>query len=188
MSKTAIVILVLAVVLAAAVAFAGFQYLRTRRLRNRFGPEYTRTVHETGDRNLAETKLEKAEKRVARLRLRPIEPADRERFLGSWRSLQARFVDDPRNALTQADTLLGEVMSARGYPVSDFAVRVEDISVDHPRVAENYRAGHEIVLRHARGLASTEDMRQAMIHYRTLFDELVEHPMQAETVPSGRSL
>jgi hypothetical protein len=78
-------------------------------------------------------------------------------------------------------------MSVRGYPVSDFESRAEDISVDHPRVVEHYRAGHEIVLRHGRGLASTEDMRQAMIHYRTLFDDLVEHPIETETVRSGRS-
>jgi len=186
MNPTVVVILVAAIVLA-GITILALQYLRTRRLRERFGPEYTRAVREAGDRKSAESKLERLEKRVERLRIRAIEPADRERFLRSWRSVQTRFVDDPRSALTEADDILREVMSARGYPVSDFESRAEDISVDHPRMVEHYRVGHEIVLRHDRGLASTEDMRQAMIHYRTLFDELVEHPMQTETVRSGRS-
>jgi hypothetical protein len=186
MNSTVVVILVAAIVLAGITVLA-FQYFRTRRLRERFGPEYTRAVREAGDRKSAESKLEKLEKRVERLRIRAIEPADRDRFLRSWRSVQTRFVDDPRSALTEADHLLGEVMSARGYSVSDFESRAEDISVDHPHVVEHYRAGHDIVLRHGRGLASTEDMRQAMIHYRTLFDELVEPPVQTEAVRSGRS-
>jgi len=186
MNPTVVVVLVAAIVVA-GIAILAFQYLRTRRLRERFGPEYTRAVREAGDRKSAESKLQRLEKRVERLRIRAIEPADRERFLGSWRSVQTRFVDDPRSALTEADNLLAEVMSVRGYPVSDFESRAEDISVDHPRVVEHYRAGHEIVLRYGRGLASTEDMRQAMIHYRTLFDDLVEHPIETETVRSGRS-
>jgi hypothetical protein len=187
MSSTATIALIVVVVFA-AVAIAGYQYLRTRHLRTRFGPEYERTVRESGGRRLAEARLESLEKRVRRLQIRALGPDERERLLNSWRSVQSRFVDDPRNALTEADALLGQVMSARGYPVGDFESRTGDVSVDHPRVVEHYRAGHEIVLRHGRGLASTEDMRQAMIHYRTLFDELVEEPIKAETVHSGRSV
>jgi hypothetical protein len=97
----------------------------------------------------------------------------------SWHRVQARFVDEPRGAVTEADQLLGDVMSTRGYPVSDFEQRSADMSVDHARVVENYRAAHEIALRHAQGQASTEDLRQAMIHYRTLFDELVNEPEMA---------
>jgi hypothetical protein len=103
-------------------------------------------------------------------------PADRDRYVASWRKVQAQFVDDPKSSVTQADQLLGEVMSTRGYSVSDFEQRAADISVNHPLVVENYRAAHEIAVRHARGQASTEDLRQAMIHYRTLFDELAGEP------------
>jgi hypothetical protein len=95
------------------------------------------------------------------------------KFIDRWKDVQARFVDGPARAVADADALLGEVMTARGYPVSDFEQRAGDISVDHPEVVRNYRAGHDIALRHAQGNASTEDLRQAMIHYRSLFDELV---------------
>jgi hypothetical protein len=110
------------------------------------------------------------------LHIRPLAPADRARFVESWGRIQARFVDSPGGAVTDADQLLGDVMSTRGYPMSDFEQRAADISVDHPLVLENYRAAHQSALRQARGQASTEDLRQAMIHYRTLFEELVSEP------------
>jgi len=149
---------------------------RTEKLRTRFGPEYARALQESGDRRQAEASLEERKKRVERFKLRPLAPGDCARFTESWRSVQARFVDDPRAALTEADQLLGDVMFTRGYPVSDFEQRTSDISVDHPRVVENYRAAHEIALRHSQGQASTEELRQAMLHYRTLFEELVNEP------------
>jgi hypothetical protein len=152
------------------------QKRRTERLRTRFGPEYTRALQDSGDRRHAEATLEERKKRVERFHLRPLVPGDRVRFTESWRRVQAGFVDEPRGAVTEADQLLGDVMSSCGYPVSDFEQRKADMSVDHPRVVENYRAAHEIALRHAQGQASTEDLRQAMIHYRTLFDELVSEP------------
>ena len=155
------------------------QKRRTQRLRTRFGPEYARALQESGDRRQAEASLEERKKRVERFKLRLLTPGDRARFTESWRRVQARFVDEPNGAVTESDQLLGDVMSARGYPVSDFEQRTADISVNHPRVVENYRAAHEIGLRHAQGQASTEDLRQAMIHYRTLFDELVSEPEMA---------
>lgn len=175
MDNTALVA-ILVVVGIAIVAFAAFMYLRKQKsdkLRNRFGPEYDRTVEERGDRAKAEAALEERQKRVDALNIRPLKPEDASRFRNAWSSLQTQFVDDPKGAVTEADRLLGEVMATRGYPMGDFEQRAADISVHHPTVVSNYRKGHDIALRHAKGDASTEDMRQAMIHYRALFAELV---------------
>ena len=125
-------------------------------------------------RSRAERELESREKRVERLHIRALDPRDRERFAEAWREDQKRFVDDPKGAVMEADRLVTEVMKARGYPVADFDERVDYISVDHPRVVENYRAARVIVDRHKRGEAGTEDLRQALIYYRALFDELLE--------------
>jgi hypothetical protein len=173
MSTGGIIALIVIVVVAVAAATFLFLRLRTHRLRRKFGPEYERTVRETGDRFRAESKLKKVEKRVGRLNIRPLSVEDRARFVDDWRAVQSKFVDDPRTAVTLADALVAKVMSARGYPVSDFEHCAEDISVDHPLVVQHYRAAHEIALRHARGQASTEELRQALIHYRTLFDDLL---------------
>jgi hypothetical protein len=167
----AIVLIVLVVIGVAAVYI--LQFNRTKRLRDRFGPEYDRTLNETGDKREAEAKLQRLEKRVERLHVRALEASERARFVEAWREIQARFVDNPKGALIDADRLIGEVMSAEGYPVLDFQQRAADVSVDHPHVAENYRAGHRIALLHAQGRASTEDLRRAVIHYRTLVDELL---------------
>jgi hypothetical protein len=178
-STTEIAILIGVVVIMAAGI--GFWLLnrnrRTGRLRTKFGgAEYTRAVREGGSRRQAEAALDERAERVHSLRIRPLAPADRTRFVESWSRVQARFVDGPGGAVTDADQLLGDVMFARGYPVSDFEQRAADISVDHPLVLENYRAAHESALRQTRGQASTEDLRQAMIHFRTLFEELVREP------------
>ena len=150
---------------------------RSERLRTKFGDaEYDRTLKEDGSRRHAEAGLKERTARVENLNIRPLAPGDRARFLESWRRAEARFVDGPGGAVTEADQLLGDVMSTRGYPVSDFEQRAADISVDHPLVLENYRTAHEIALRQAKGQANTEDLRQAMIHYRTLFEELVGAP------------
>lgn len=161
------------------------QRRRSEHLRSRFGPEYERAVEESGGRSKAEAELAEREKRVEKLTIRPLDPAARQEFIGRWSDVQARFVDDPPRALAFADALLAEVMKARGYPVSDFDQRAGDISVDHPHVVENYRTAHEIALRQEQGKASTEDLRQAMIHYRQLFDELVseEAPAAPEREP-----
>jgi hypothetical protein len=152
---------------------------KTERLRTRFGPEYARAIEESGGRRKAEAGLEQREKRVESFAIRPLAASDRERYIASWHKIQTEFVDDPKNSVTQADQLLGDVMSTRGYSLSDFEQRSADISVDHPLVVQNYRSAHEIAVRHASGQATTEDLRQAMIHYRTLFDELVGEPEMA---------
>jgi type II secretory pathway pseudopilin PulG len=179
-STTQIAIVIAIVVMAAAgVAIWIFtRKRRTERLRTQFGgAEYTRAIQEGGSRRKAETALDERADRVEGLHIQPLAPGDRARFVETWGRVQARFVDGPGSAVTDADRLLGDVMSARGYPVSDFEQRAADISVDHPLVLENYRAAHESALRQTQGKASTEDLRQAMIHYRTLFEELVREPV-----------
>jgi hypothetical protein len=168
----------LVIIVAAGIATVVFmRKRRTARLRSQFGgPEYTRAVQEGGNQRRAENKLEKRAARVESFHIRALSPTDHARFLESWRKVQGRFVDSPGGAVTEADQLLGDVMSMRGYPVSDFEQRAADISVDHPLVMENYRAGHGIAVRQTQGQASTEELRQAMIHYRTLFEELVGEP------------
>ena len=178
-STTQIIIAIaVAVLVIAGIAIWLFvRKRRTERLRTKFGgPEYARAVNEGGGRRQAEDRLDKRADRVESFHIRPLGPNDRARFVESWRRVQARFVDSPGGAVTEADQLLGDVMSTRGYPVSDFEQRAADISVDYPLVLQNYRSAHEIALRQTRGQASTEELRQAMIHYRTLFDELTAEP------------
>ena len=180
--NTTTVVIILGVILIGIVAIALTFFLRkhkTERLRTRFGPEYARAVEESGGRRKGEAGLQEREKRVEGFAIRPLAASDRERYVASWRKVQAEFVDDPKNSVSHADQLLGDVMSTRGYSVSEFEQRSADLSVEHPLVVENYRAAHEIAVRHASGQASTEDLRQAMIHYRTLFDELVGEPEMA---------
>jgi hypothetical protein len=168
--------IILAIVVIALLAVGAALWSRRRRsehLKERFGPEYARAVDAKGDRGKAEAELAEREKRVEKLDIRPLSPDERRDFGQRWTEVQARFVDDPARAVAFADALLGDVMKARGYPVSDFDQRAGDISVDHPVVVEHYRKAHDIAVRHERGDASTEDLRQAMIHYRTLFDNLV---------------
>jgi hypothetical protein len=179
MTPTQIVVVVgIAIVLIAATLL--ILRNRSKKLRAQFGPQYDRTVAQTGNRFKAEAELEKVENRVKGYDLRPLNAADRDRFQQSWRTIQAKFVDDPALAFLEADQILGTVMLARGYPPSDFEHRVAEISVDHSSVAENYRAGHEIAVRHSEHKAATEDLRKGMIHYRALFDEL----MGDEAVPT----
>jgi hypothetical protein len=159
---------------------------RSKRLKTRFGPEYHRAVEEADSATQAESRLEKLERRVEGFKIRELSPADRANFLAAWQKIQARFVDDPRGALTEADKLIQAIMTARGYPVTDFEQRAADISVDHPLVVEHYRAGHDISIRHTQGLTNTEDLRQAMIHYRTLFAELAGEPELTHSI-TGRA-
>ena len=184
MSTTTELGLIIAFVAIVVTGIATLLFLRKRRserLRSKFGgAEYDRAIKESDNRRHAEAGLEERTERVERFHVRPIAPGDRARFGDSWRKIQARFVDGPSSAVAEADKLLGDVMSTRGYPVSDFEQRAADISVDHPLVMENYRAAHEIALRQVKGQASTEDLRQAMIHYRTLFEELVGQPELAQ--------
>ena len=154
---------------------------RSHRLQEEFGPEYERAVDERGDRREAEAELAERRERRSQFDIRPLDPAERTRFAGRWSAVQSRFVDDPKSALGEADELVTEVMSERGYPVSDeFDQRAADISVDHPVVVEHYRAAHAISLRATAGDASTEDLRQAMVHFRALFDELLGREERAD--------
>jgi hypothetical protein len=162
-----------AVVVVLVIAMVLWRMRQSKTLKKNFGPEYARTVEEVGDKRRAEAQLHKLEKRVARYSIVPLTPGEAARFSAAWTLIQSDFVDNPKVAVAHADTLLGEVMAARGYPVTDFEQRSADLSVDHPQVVQNYRAGHDIVVRHQRGDAGTEDLRQAMIHYRALFDDLV---------------
>ena len=162
---------------AGIAAFLLHRKRRTERLRAQFGnAEYARAVQEGGNRRHAEAGPERRTQRVEKFHVRPLAAGDRARFVESWRGVQARFVDGPAGAVTEADQLLSDVMATRGYPVSNFEQQVADISVDHPLALENYRTAHEIALRQTRGQATTEDLRQAMVHYRTLFEELVSEP------------
>ena len=184
MSNAQTVLVIFAIALVVAAILILLKLGRSRRLRERFGPEYQRAVQEYGTAAQGEERLTRLEKRVERFHIRPLEGSERVRFQETWRSVQAAFVDDPEGSLLQADQLISEIMTARGYPVSDFDQQAADLSVNHPFVVEHYRAGHAITLRHSEGRAGTEDLRQAMIHYRKLFEDLVGEPeiARAQTV------
>jgi hypothetical protein len=172
-------VIVLAAVLIVIAAVLVWLFVRNRRrttagLRQKFGSEYDRAVLSHGSERRAESKLEDREKRVEKLKIRDLDPSERERYSKQWEAVQSRFVDSPKGAVAEADDLVSAVMKTRGYPVSDFDQRAADISVDHPRVVENYRSAHEIALRLGKDQATTEDLRTAMIHYRSLFEELVQ--------------
>lgn len=171
-----IVVAVVVVVAIAAVVLlrvkARNQQRGTQRLQNKFGSEYDNAVGEVG-RKKGEAELAEREERVEGFDLHPLAAAESERFTQLWMATQARFVDDPGGAISDADSLLSEVMQARGYPVGDFEQRATDISVNHPELVANYRAAQAAALKHSRGGASTEDLRQAMVHYRWLFTDLV---------------
>jgi hypothetical protein len=175
-----VLIIVLVIIVAAVGAWFFLQRQKSERLRTRFGPEYDRAVRETGHARKAEAELEAREKRLRELDIRPLSPEDARRFAEVWRRVQARFVDDPRGAVSEADGVVDEVMRARGYPIGDFDQRAADLSVNHARVVENYRAARQIAGRHARGEAGTEDLRQAMVHYRALFEDLLNGGVQPE--------
>jgi len=172
-------LIALAVVVVLIIVVGIALYMRKRKnttagLRDRFGPEYDRAVKQHGSERKAEAKLTDRETRVEMLKIRDLDPAERERYLAQWQAVQSRFVDYPKGAVTEADELVCSLMQARGYPVADFDQRAADNSVDHPQVVENYRSAHAVALQLGKGEASTEDLRTAMIHYRSLFDELVQ--------------
>ena len=171
--KLLIALMVVAVVVVVFLVI-GAMKRRSRDLKQHFGPEYDRLLREKGDVRKAEAELAAREKRVKRLELRALPDADRRRFADAWTAVQGRFVDDPRGAVFEANRLVKELMTARGYPVTDFETRAADISVDHPHLVTNYRAAHDIATRSERNAATTEELRKAVVHYRSLFDELLE--------------
>lgn len=175
-TSTLVVVAVVVVMAALAIAWMYSERRRRQHLRERFGPEYQRTVEAVGSTKHAEAVLADREKRVSSYHIRELRAEESARFSDAWRRLQARFVDDPAGAVTEADLLVNEVMTARGYPMSDFDRRAEDLTVEHANVVHHYREAREIAQRHSRQAASTEDLRQALVHYRALFSELLEAP------------
>ncbi len=168
----AAVVLVIAAIVTLRLKSRRHRRQETERLQGKFGSEYGSVVGDAG-RKKGEAELAKREERVAEFNLRPLAASERERFTDLWTATQARFVDDPGGAISDADRILGEVILVRGYPVGDFEQRAADISVDHPEFVANYRSAHAQAVRHSHGEASTENLRQAMVQYRWLFNDLV---------------
>jgi FtsZ-interacting cell division protein ZipA len=169
-----IVIAVVVAIVVLGIIWSALRSKRTRALQDTFGNEYDRTVDQSGGRRAAERELRDRQKQHDELDIRPLSPESRDRYVQRWQSTQARFVDDPRGAVAEADRLVQDVMQERGYPTKDFERRVADISVDHPDLVEKYRNADGIARRSERGEASTEDMRHSVRHYRALFAELLE--------------
>jgi hypothetical protein len=180
-------VLLIALGIAVVVWFV-MQKQRSAKLKQRFGPEYDRAITEFGSRTRAEAELLKREQRVAGLKIVPLTPADAARFSQAWGTLQSRFIDNPKGVVVEADQLVRELMEKRGYPMGDFERRAADISVVYPGVVSNYRAAQLIATRDASGDADTEELRKAVVHYRTLFDELLEAKPVAPTVALDRGV
>jgi hypothetical protein len=166
-----IVVLVIVAIVAAAWAFS--RRRRSEHLRQKFGPEYDHTVATTGDRHRAESELAEREKRTKSLKIRSLTPEEINRFSEDWQRIQSRFVDEPNEAVTDAELLVGEVMETRGYPAAGFERRISYLSVNHPQAVQNYRSARAITQRDGRNEVTTEDLRRAMTYYRELFDDLL---------------
>jgi hypothetical protein len=175
-----LIAIIVAAIVVVALAFWLIQQQRRRtELKGRFGLEYDRTIKTAETRGEGEKQLVEREKRVEHFQLKTLEPQESQRFSDEWRSAQGHFVDDPSGAIKEADGLVQQVMSARGYPITNFEQQAADISVDHPEVVSNYRAAHTIAEKNQSDGSSTEDLRQAMVYYRSLFDELLGAPATA---------
>ena len=195
MPTAALIVVAVAIVAVAIVAARMYSTRQTRQrietdkrseqLRQRFGPEYDRTVAEKGDVRVAESELTARQKRVSEFGIRPLAADEGKAFNDEWQVMQATFVDDPSTAARDADVLIGRVMAARGYPESDYEQRSADVSVDHPAILDHYRAAHEIALRDADGQANTEDLRQAVLNSHALFTEMIEEPRTVGTLPES---
>ena len=175
MDETTIVVVAVVAVLAALVALWWLNRTRSRRLQDRFGPEYERTIEQSDSRREAERDLRERQQRRDDLEIVPLADESRERYAEEWRGVQERFVDAPAESVAEADVLVVQVMRERGYPVDDFDRRVEDVSVDHPEVVSHYRSGHAVAERcRSDEDTDTEELREAVVHYRALFEELLE--------------
>jgi hypothetical protein len=181
----ALIVGVVFLILVVLAAITAQRKRRTEHLQQRFGPEYGRAVDERGSRSKAEADLRERERRVEKLSIVRLSPDEAARFSQAWSAVQGRFVDSPQVALADADRLVRELMQRRGYPVADFETRAADISVDHPTVVEHYRAAQAIALRERSGEATTEDMRRAVVHYRALFEDLLEVNAPIARMPSS---
>ena len=174
MNTTSIIIVALVLVIVGAILGLVFaRRKRSERLHDHFGAEYDHTVQTLGDEKKAQTELEVRRKHVEALDIRPLSVSERGRYLADWTAVQSKFVDEPGQAIVDADSLIMQVMRTRAYPVSDFDQRAADISVTYPALVSNYRAAREIAVRNEQHQADTEELRQAMIHYRSLFEELL---------------
>ena len=168
------IVVIVAVVLLGLAALAWSQKRHSDQLKEAFGSEYDYTVGQSGDRREAEKELQQRQQRIERLHIVPLTHEQCTEYTEQWQGVQAHFVDDPRAAIKDADKLVGKVMEKRGYPVGDFDQRAADLSVHYPTLVENYRAADLIAANNRGGKATTEDLRKAMIHYRALFEELLE--------------
>ncbi|MEV0395967.1 hypothetical protein [Polymorphospora rubra] len=185
MSTTQIVVTLILVVVVVAVVAAAWMFARRRSLRSRFGPEYDRLLSERDSRTAAERELRDRERRHAELTLTPLSPESRERYATAWEEIQARFVDSPAEAVGAADELVTRLVAERGYPTDDYDAQVAHLSVEHARTLGHYRDAHDIQLRNAKGEASTEELRQAVVHYRELFADLLgDAPVRTRTAES----
>ena len=182
MSAPVTIILIVVVLLVLAAIVFGVRAARRRRLQQTFGPEYDRVVADTGNRTEAERELLERTKRHAELELRPLSPESRSKYAAAWEEVQIRFVDDPKEAVSTADRLVTALIAERGYPTGDYDERLANLSVEHAATLEHYRSAHEISRRSASGEAETEDLRQALVHYRALFADLLgENPVPQST-------
>ena len=184
---TPIILGVVAVLAMLAVAIVFLRKRSAERLRSHFGPEYERTVEAVGDRHKAQAELHQRQKRVRNFAIKSLTSEEREHYTPLWAEVQTQFIEDPKAAVAEADQLLAEVMTHRGYPAADFEQRYADLSVDHPVAVQGYRTAHDIAVRDAQGEANTEDLRQAVLCYRTLFRELVDQPVVGEPIIEEQS-
>ncbi|MDG4805874.1 hypothetical protein O7634_03780 [Micromonospora sp. WMMD1120] len=186
MSSTQVIVIVLVVLVVAVLAVVARSFSRRRALRNRFGPEYDRVVAEQDSRSAAERELRDRERRHAELTLTPLSPESRARYSAAWEELQVRFIDSPGETVGDADELVTRLIEEQGYPTGDFSDQIAHLSVEHARTLTNYRDAHEIHLRNTRGEASTEELRQAVVHYRALFADLLGEEPVAHRTPEQR--
>jgi hypothetical protein len=177
-----VLVAVVFLIVGGLVGMALMRVQRTKRLKERFGPEYERAVNEVGDKRQAENDLEARLDHVKSLDIRPLSAEEIERFTNEWKETQTEFVDEPHAAIQKADHLIREVMKTRGYPVEDFEQRAADISVDYPELVTDYRGLHLIAVKEVEDQVSTEEMRQAMIHGRALFENLIQQESNAEAI------
>ncbi len=187
MSSTSVVILVVVILVVLAVIAAVVMVSRRRGLQRRFGPEYDRAVAEGDSRQAAERELRERERRHAQLELRELTPESRERYVAAWEQIQAKFLDDPNAAVTEADEIVTQLVAERGYPTGDYDEQVANLSVEHARTLGHYRDAHEINLVNVKGEATTEQLRQAVVHYRELFSDLLGTPRESTPAPSATS-
>ncbi|RZQ60949.1 hypothetical protein [Amycolatopsis suaedae] len=181
-----VLIVIVAIVVVAAVGWLVLRELRRKRLREKFGPEYDRAVHEHDDPRAAHKDLSEREKRHSELDIKPLPPSARERYTQRWALIQETFVDRPSSALAEADRVLVELMAERGYPTDGYEQQAADLSVEHSRTLENYRRAHDTLRGQQRTETSTEQLREAMVQYRTVFEDLLTDDGGKDRQRTGR--